>query len=134
MAAKKTSRKTPEPTLRHVWLAGLGLVSVARREAFGAVAEVGRRIDAARQQATTFANSAQRDVLGRLADVRELGEARVGQFSADVEGRLDPVLVKLGLKKPARKAPRTRKSAPTRAKVTRKPGARKAAAGRTRRA
>jgi hypothetical protein len=134
MAAKKTPRKTPEPTLRHVWLAGLGLVAVARREALGAVAEAGQRIDAARQQAATFASTAQRDVLGRLADVREQGEARVGQFSADVEARLEPVLVKLGLKKPARKAPRTRKPAPARAKTARKPAARKPATRRTRRA
>jgi hypothetical protein len=133
MAAKKTSRKTPEPTLRHVWLAGLGLVAVARREARAAVAEAGQRIDAARQQAATFASTAQRDVLGRLADVREQGEARVGQFSADVEARLEPVLVKLGLKKkPARKTSRTRK--PARAKTARKPAARKPAARRTRRA
>ena len=135
MAAKKTSRKTPEPTLRHVWLAGLGLVAVARREALSAVAEAGQRIDAARQQAATFASTAQRDVLGRLADVREQGEARVGQFSADVEARLEPVLVKLGLKKkPARKTSRTRKPAPARAKTARKPAARKPAARRTRRA
>lgn len=135
MAAKKTSRKTPEPTLRHVWLAGLGLVAVARREALGAVAEAGQRIDAARRQAATFASTAQRDVLGRLADVREQGEARVGQFSADVEARLEPVLVKLGLKKkPARKTSRARKPAPARAKTARKPAARKPAARRTRRA
>ena len=37
MATRKTTRnKTPEPTLRHVWLAGLGLIAVARREAIGA--------------------------------------------------------------------------------------------------
>lgn len=134
MAAKKTPRKTPEPTLRHVWLAGLGLVAVARREAWGAVAEAGQRIDAARQQAATFASTAQRDVLGRLADVREQGEARVVQFSADVEARLEPVLVKLGLKKPTRKTTRTRKPAPARAKTARKPAARKPAARRARRA
>ncbi len=134
MAAKKTPRKTPEPTLRHVWLAGLGLVAVARREARAAVAETGQRIDAARQQAATFASTAQRDVLGRLADVREQGEARVVQFSADVEARLEPVLVKLGLKKPTRKTTRTRKPAPARAKTARKPAARKPAARRARRA
>lgn len=135
MAARKTPRKTPEPTLRHVWLAGLGLVAVARREARAAVAEAGQRIDAARQQAATFASTAQRDVLGRLADVREQGEARVVQFSADVEARLEPVLVKLGLKKkPARKTTRTRKPAPARTKTARKPAARKPVARRTRRA
>ncbi len=110
MAAKKTSRKTPEPTLRHVWLAGLGVIAVARREAIAAVADAGDRLQAARQQAEALAGQAQRDVLGRLADVREQGEASVERFSADVEARLQPVLAKLGLKKPARKpAARTRK-------------------------
>jgi len=133
MASKKNARKPLEPSLRHVWLAGLGLIAVSRREALTAVAEAGQRFDAARQQAVTFASTAQRDVLGRLADAREQGEARVGQFSAEVEARLEPVLAKLGLKKkPARKASRTRKAAP--AKSARKPAGRKPVARRTRRA
>lgn len=133
MATKKNARKPLEPSLRHVWLAGLGLIAVSRREALTAVAEAGQRFDAARQQAVTFASATQRDVLGRLADAREQGEARVGQFSAEVEARLEPVLAKLGLKKkPARKASRTRKAAP--AKSARKPAARKPVARRTRRA
>mgnify|MGYP003576743009 CR=1 FL=1 len=133
MATKKNARKPLEPSLRHMWLAGLGLIAVSRREALTAVAEAGQRFDAARQQAVTFASTAQRDVLGRLADAREQGEARVGQFSAEVEARLEPVLAKLGLKKkPARKASRTRKAAP--AKSARKPAARKPVARRTRRA
>lgn len=111
MAAKKTTRKTPEPTLRHVWLAGLGLIAVARREAVGAANDAVGKLQAARQQAEALAGQAQRDVLGRLAGVREQGEASVERFSADVEARLQPVLVKLGLKKTsARKpAPRVRK-------------------------
>ncbi|PPJ42850.1 hypothetical protein C0063_06265 [Pseudoxanthomonas sp. KAs_5_3] len=135
MATKKNARKPLEPTLRHVWLAGLGLIVVGRREALAAVADATQRFDAARQQAATFASTTQRDVLDRLADAREQGEARVGQFSADVEARLEPVLVKLGLKKkPARKASRSRKAAPVRAKTVRKPAPRKPAARRTRRA
>ena len=135
MATKKTPRKTPEPTLRHVWLAGLGLIAVARREAIGAANDAVGKLQAARHQAEALAGQAQRDMLGRLADVRQQGEASVERFSADVEARLQPVLAKLGLKKPARKpAPRTRKKpAAKRARVApaRKP-ARKAA--RTRRA
>lgn len=126
MAAKKTARKTPEPSLRHVWLAGLGLIAVARREAAG-------RLEAVRRQAETFAGQAQRDVLDRLNEVREQGEARVGRFSAEVETRLEPVLAKLGLKKPARKpATRTRKKPAPAAKRARVAPARKPAAKRTR--
>ena len=111
MATRKTTRnKTPEPTLRHVWLAGLGLIAVARREAIGAANDAVGKLQAARQQAEALAEQAQRGVLGRLADVREQGEASVERFSADVEARLQPVLAKLGLKTPARKsAPRARK-------------------------
>jgi hypothetical protein len=129
MAAKKQTRKTPEPTLRHVWLAGLGLIAVARREAIGAANDAVGKLQAARQQAGALAGQAQRDVLERLADVREQGEASVERFSADVEARLQPVLAKLGLKKPARKpAPRARKKPAakrTRTATPRKPAAKR---------
>lgn len=126
MATRKTARKTPEPTLRHVWLAGLGLIAVARREAIGAANDAVGKLQAARQQAEALAEQAQRGVLGRLADVREQGEASVERFSADVEARLQPVLAKLGLKTPARKpAPRARKKPA--AKRTRQAAARRKA-------
>ncbi len=125
MATKKTARKTPEPTLRHLWLAGFGLIAVVRREAIAAAAEVPGRLKAARARAEAVAGQAQRDVLGRLAD------ARTGRFSAEVETRLEPVLVKLGLKKPARKpSARTRNKPAT--KRTRVAPARKPAGTRTR--
>ena len=63
MAAKKTRRKTPEPTLRHVWLAGLGLIAVARREAVGAANDALGKLQSARRQAEAMAGQAQRDVL-----------------------------------------------------------------------
>lgn len=129
MAAKKTTRKTPEPTLRHVWLAGLGLIAVARRGAVTAANDVAGSLHAARRQAETLASQAQRDVLDRLAGIREQGEAGVERFSADVEARLQPVLAKLGLKTPARKpAARTRKKPA--AKRTRAAAPRKVAAKR----
>ena len=129
MAAKKNTRKTPEPTLRHVWLAGLGLIAVARREAISTVADATGRLQAARQQAESLAGQAQRDVLGRLADAREQGEARVERFSADVEARLEPVLVKLGLKQAARKPAARARKKPA-AKRTRAAAPRKTAAKR----
>ncbi len=130
MATKKTTRKTPEPTLRHVWLAGLGLIAVARREAIGAANDALGKLQAARQQAEALAGQAQRDVLERLADVREQGEASVERFSADVEARLQPVLAKLGLKKPVRKTATRARKKPA-AKRTRATPARKSAAKRT---
>ena len=137
MAAKKTRRKTPEPTLRHVWLAGLGLIAVARREAVGATNDALGKLQSARRQAEAMAGQAQRDVLERLADVREHGEASVERFSADVETRLQPVLAKLGLKQQARKpaarsrkkpaAKRTRAAAPRAKAAAKQPARRKRA-------
>ena len=137
MAAKKTRRKTPEPTLRHVWLAGLGLIAVARREAVGVANDALGKLQSARRQAEAMAGQAQRDVLERLADVREHGEASVERFSADVETRLQPVLAKLGLKQQARKpaarsrkkpaAKRTRAAAPRAKAAAKQPARRKRA-------
>ena len=103
-AKKKTTPKSQATTLRHVWLAGLGLVAVARRETLNAANDAVAKVEAFKQQAGKLAGETQANVLDGIASVREQGEARVGQFSADVENRLAPVLVKLGLKpKPAAK-------------------------------
>ncbi len=87
-ARKKTAprAKAPEPNLRHVWLAGLGAVAIARRR--GA-----ERLATAKQDIERIARRAQ----ATLRDVRTQGGAGVERFSADVEARLAPVLEKLGL-------------------------------------
>ena len=124
MTAKKKYRaKSQETTLRHLWLAGLGMVSVARREAANAANDAAHKMDAFKQQAEQLAGRAQAGVVEGLAVVRQQGEARVGQFSADVEMRLAPVLAKLGLK--PRSAAKTRTSTSAKAKRTRKTIARK---------
>lgn len=111
-AAKKIPAKTPETSLRHLWLAGLGVVAIARRETRNAANDAVARIDALKQRAARLAGEAQDNVRGGIASVREQGEARVGQFSAEVEARLAPVLAKLGLKpKPATRSRKTTKKA-----------------------
>lgn len=112
MAAKKKTRtqsKAQETTLRHLWLAGLGAVAVVRRETRNLVDDAVARVESLKQQAGTLANDAQANVRGGIASVREQGEAKASQFSADVEARLAPVLAKLGLKPKAKKASRGRK-------------------------
>ena len=127
-AKKKTTPKSQETTLRHVWLAGLGLVAVARRETLNAANDAVAKVEAFKTQAGKLAGETQANVLDGIASVREQGEARVGQFSADVESRLAPVLVKLGLKpKPAAKK-RGRK--PAKKVVAKRAPARKPAAKR----
>jgi len=130
-AKKKTKPKVQETTLRHLWLAGLGVVAVARRETLNAANDAIARVEALKKQANKFANEAQANVLGGIASVREQGEAKASQFSADVEARLVPVLVKLGLKPQAKKITRGRKAAKkavakrARATPARKPAAKR---------
>lgn len=115
MAAKKktkTQSRTQETTLRHLWLAGLGAIAVVRRETRNAANDAAAKVESLKQQAGKLANEAQANVRGGIASVREQGEAKASQFSADVEARLAPVLVKLGLKPKAKQASRGRK--PTR--------------------
>ncbi len=112
MAAKKktkTHSKAQETTFRHLWLAGLGAIAVVRRETRNLVDDTVARVESLKQQAGTLANEAQANVRDGIANVREQGEAKASQFSADVEARLAPVLVKLGLKPKAKKASRGRK-------------------------
>ena len=108
-AKKKTKSKVQETTLRHLWLAGLGAVVVARRETLNAANDAVAKVEALKKQANKFANEAQANVLDGIASVREQGEAKASQFSAEVEARLAPVLVKLGLKPQVKKPTRGRK-------------------------
>lgn len=129
-ATKKIPANAPETTLRHLWLAGLGAFAIARRETRNTASNAVARIDALKQRAILLAGSAQDNVRGGIASVREQGEARVGQFSADVEARLAPVLVKLGLKpKPAART-RTRKTVKKAAKAVRRTATTRKPAGK----
>ena len=128
---KKTKSKVQETTLRHLWLAGLGAVVVARRETLNAANDAVAKVEALKKQANKFANEAQANVLDGIASVREQGEAKASQFSAEVEARLAPVLVKLGLKPQTKKTTRGRKPAKkavakrARATPVRKPAAKR---------
>lgn len=132
MAAKKKVKfNVQETTLRHLWLAGLGVIAVARRETANAANDAAARFAALTTQAGKLASDAQANVRGGIASVREQGEAKASRFSADVEARLAPVLVKLGLKAKAKKTTRGRKPVKkTVAKRTRAASARKPAAKR----
>lgn len=109
MATRKKIIPKQETTLRHVWLAGLGVVAIARRETLSAANEAMTRVGALKLKAGKLADEAQSNVRDGIASARVQGEAKVGQFSADVEARLAPVLVKLGLKPKAKRVVRSRK-------------------------
>lgn len=134
-AKKKTKFEVQETTLRHLWLAGLGAVAVVRRETLNAANDAAVKVESLKKQANKFANEAQANVLEGLASVRMQGEAKASQFSAEVEARLEPVLVKLGLKPQAGRTKRGRKPAKKavakRSAATRKPAVKRARKARS---
>ena len=109
---------------------------VVRRETRNVANDAVAKVESLKQQAGKLANDTQANVRDGIASVREQGEAKASQFSADVEARLAPVLVKLGLKPKARKAARgrkpTKKAAAKRATPARKKPAAKRAVRKTR--
>lgn len=123
MVAKKNPRASKETTLRHVWLAAIGAAVVARREARTAfeigVEEAGKL----RERAIGFAADAGAVIRGGLMTVGEQVEPKLGQFGAEVEARLAPLLEKLGLSPKARRTVRKARRPATKA---RRPAARPA--------
>lgn len=130
MVAKKNYRASKETTLRHVWLAAIGAAVVARREARTAFEIAVEEAGKLRERAIGFAADAGAVVRGGLMTVGEQVEPKFGQFGAEVEARLAPVLAKLGLKPQGRKPVRQTKKASTRKMVRRT--VRKPAASRAR--
>lgn len=124
MVAKKNYRASKETTLRHVWLAAIGAAVVARREARTAF-EIGvEEASKLRERAIGFAADAGAVVRGGLMTVGEQVEPKLGQFGAEVESRLAPLLEKLGLSPNARRAVRKARRPATKA---RRPASRPAA-------
>lgn len=124
MVAKKNPRASKETTLRHVWLAAIGAAVVARREARTAF-EIGvEEASKLRERAIGFAADAGAVVRGGLMTVGEQVEPKLGQFGAEVESRLAPLLEKLGLSPNARRAVRKARRPATKA---RRPASRPAA-------
>lgn len=97
MAARRTSsRASSQTTLRHVWLAGLGVVAISRREILAAPSRLAARAGAWQGAALRLAEDAR-------SRVREV-QPQVVRLGADLEARLTPVLEKFGLKKARRTA------------------------------
>ena len=116
MAVSKNKSTANETTVRHLWLAGLGLVAVTRREAIATAGRVFDGVGELKQRVERGAADAQASIRHGIDGVRgqvepKLAKIRVAQFSAEVESRLAPVLVKLGLKPQAKAQRNTRKPA-----------------------
>ena len=146
MVARKSTRRrnagNKQTTPRHLWLAAIGAVAVARREALTAA---GAAIDGAGKlrgqllqlggDLRDVARGAAMTVQEALQDKVELKVDRLkaSNFSAEVEARLAPVLAKFGVdpgrRKPARKARKTGKTGKTGKTATRRSAAARKQAG-----
>ncbi|MBB5944417.1 hypothetical protein [Xanthomonas sp. 3307] len=120
MATKKRSTSALRPDRlnpRHLWLAGLGVVALTRKRALAAAADAAQGAATLKALATQLADEAESSVREGAAALR----GQVQPLSAEVEARLQPVLVKLGLQA----GPQPRKRA------TNKRGAKQATAKRS---
>ena len=123
-SAAATRKATIDATPRHVWLAYLGLLVAARREATAAVVRAVTTAETTASDVRKATQQAEKELCGRVGELRSQVRPSVIKFSSDVEARLAPVLDKLGLKKKAKRAPR--KARKTAAKAPRRTTARKA--------
>lgn len=133
--AKRAYRNAPETTPRHLWLAALGAVSVARREALTAASialEEAVRLGANARQ---FASDAGDVALGVAATVQERVEPRLEAVGAALAERLGPLFRHAGAtarpaSKRTRRAPRKQAASPRSAAARRKAATRVASKGR----
>lgn len=129
-SAAATRKATIDATPRHVWLAYLGLLVAARREAKAAVVRAVTTAETTANDVRKATQQAEKELCGRVGELRSQVRPSVIKFSSDVEARLAPVLDKLGLKKAAKDKRAPRKARKTAAKsarrTTRKPAKRTA--------
>ena len=102
---------------RDLWLAGLGAVSLTRKNGiklYGTLLEEGKQFqgrageqfDALQRQAREGFETAKARVEAVVSPIRERAEATYGTVKSEVETRLQPVLAKLGVKPAAKARPR----------------------------
>jgi hypothetical protein len=103
MARKKSIDTTPNATGRHLWLAGLGLASMAARQTAATAAQTVDRVVQTRQQARAAVEQAQSRLIETAGDLRARIEAGVAQVGSTFESAVSPLIARF---KPA-KAKRT---------------------------
>ena len=128
---RRVSNGTPQTTPRHVWLAVLGAVAVARRETLaGAEAAIGA-VTRLRSDACNFATDARDVARGAAMTLGEQIEPALARATGEFEARIAPVLGRFGFAQPVRAGARKPRKQATRKQPTRRPaGARRKAAQR----
>jgi hypothetical protein len=119
MARKSTKRpaaragKKPSYQARDVLLAGLGAVSIGRKQVAAAYAQGPERAAELRDAARAAVRKAGKSVSGKVVALRKQAapvQAKLERFARDarrqIEAGLAPALAKLGVKAPAKRAPR----------------------------
>ena len=119
---------TLEPSVRHLWLAALGMRVATRRESKTAMKHAVSRVENTVADARHALRRAEADLRGNIDGVRSQMQPKVVKFSNDVEARLAPVLAKLGLNTKAKRAPRKARKTAAKAprRTARKPAKRTA--------
>lgn len=113
MARKKITGKTristPAATPRHLWLAGLGLASMARKQGFAAVGGAADRVVEARRQATAAVGQVQSNLTAAACELRTRIETGAAQLGNTLETTLSPLVARFKPAKAKRTARRGRK-------------------------
>lgn len=124
---RRNASGTRQTTPRHVWLAVLGAVAVARRET---LAGAEAAIDAAarlRSDACSFAVDARDVARGAAMTIGEQFEPALARASGEFEARIAPVLGRFGFAAPSRTATRKPRKTTTRKQGTRRTSAQRVA-------
>src|SRR5690606_26987194 len=103
---RKAQAAPLEPTPRHLWLASLGALVVARRESQAAVQRATATVRNSVADARYAIRRAEADLRAGVDGVRGQVAPKVACIGNEVEARLAPIVAKLGLKPKAKAAPR----------------------------
>ena len=135
MAKKTPIRRAARPTGRELVLAGIGAVSLARKQVRAAVQAAGDRVAGLRSAATAEGDRVRARVEARVANAREAiapvleqVQQRATRLAADAPAQLQPLFTRIGLlqAKPAKKVAKAKRAPARRTTTARKPARRAA--------
>ncbi len=109
MARKKITRTAPDATPRHLWLAGLGLAVLAKRQTVAATAQAVDRVAQTRRHAMAAVGQAQSKLIETAGELRGQIESGVAQAGRNLESALAPLVARFKPAKAKRVVRRGRK-------------------------
>lgn len=99
MARKTITRTAPNATPRHLWLAGLGMAIIAKRQTAAAATLAIDRVAQTRRQAMAVVGQAQSKLIETAGEVRGRLGAGAAQLGSTIETTLSPLVARF---KPAK--------------------------------